>query len=388
VKKAGVKRHRAIARRWWTATAVSLALTVLAAPAAMAASSSAGTAAGSTAVGAAVAAASLGAGVQPTTVGGASPSGATCQNFYLTVTESPTATQTYKVWAQLCSRGPLTGKTVQVLVPGGDYTHVYWDWPNDPSLYSYVNTATWAGYTTLNLDKLGYGLSGHPDPATLDFPTGAYVVHQVVQYLRNGSLGVAFSKVVTNGHSFGGLTIEYEASAYHDVNGLIVSGFGHDLDVSDPDNSFVANTIPASADPMFAAEPWAPGYFTTKPGSRCTVFSYPGDVDPANCTVEEQTKGTLPEGELSTVVQDSYDPDMTKQITVPVLWALGVNDNLWCAQTHNCYTSSTPGLERSFWQPGLLTEYIAPSAGHSINVDYGAPAFYARTLLWLQQHNL
>jgi pimeloyl-ACP methyl ester carboxylesterase len=203
-----------------------------------------------------------------------------------------------------------------------------------------------------------------------------------------GSLGTAFNKVVTNGHSFGGLTIEYEASTYHDVNGLIVSGFGHDLDVTDPNNPFVANTIPASDDPMFAAEPWAPGYFTTAPGSRCTVFSYPGDVFAANCATEEQTKGTLPVGELSTVVQDSYDPNMTKQITVPVLWALGVNDNLWCGQTHNCYTSSAPTLEKSFWQPGLLTEYIAPAAGHSINVDYGAPAFYTETLLWLAQHRL
>jgi hypothetical protein len=97
------------------------------------------------------------------------------------------------VWAQLCSRGPLTGKPVQVLVPGGDYTHVYWDWPNQPGTYSYVGWATQAGYATLNLDKLGYGLSDHPDPSALDFQTGAYVVHQVVQYLRNGSLGAAFS---------------------------------------------------------------------------------------------------------------------------------------------------------------------------------------------------
>ncbi len=376
-----MKRHSAVARHRWVAIAASLALAVLVGPAATAASSSAATNPAPSA------SESLGTGVQPTTAGGASPSGAACQNYYLTVTESPTATQTYRVWAQLCSRGPLAGKPVQVLVPGGDYTHVYWDWPTQPSTYSYVDWATKAGYATLNLDKLGYGLSDHPDPAALNFQTGAYVVHQVVQYLRNGSLGVAFNKVVTNGHSFGGLTIEYEAATYHDVNGLIVSGFGHDLDVSNPDNPFVTNTIPAADDPMFADEPWAPGYFTTAPGSRCAVFSYPGDVSAANCATEEHTKGTLPEGELGTVVQDS-ESDMTKQITVPVLWALGVNDNLWCPQTHNCYTSSAPTTEKSFWQPGLLTEYIAPAAGHSINVDYGAPAFYTETLLWLAQHGL
>ena len=56
----------------------------------------------------------------------------------------------------------------------------------------------------------------------------------------------------------------------------------------------MTNTIPAVDDPMFADEPWAPGYFTTAPGSRCTVFSYPGDVSAANCATEEQTKGALP----------------------------------------------------------------------------------------------
>jgi hypothetical protein len=88
------------------------------------------------------------------------------------------------------------------------------------------------------------------------------------------------------------------------------------------------------------------------PGSRCTVFSYPGDVSSANCATEEQTKGTLPLGELESVAQDSDDMTMTmtmtKQITVRVLWALGVNDNLWCPVTHNCYTSTAPSLEEGF----------------------------------------
>ena len=154
-----MNRNSPVTRRGRTVITAALALAVLVGPAAMAVSSSA-QAATSTAL---AATATLGAGVQPTTVGGASPSGATCQNYYLTVTESPTATQTYQVWAQLCSRGALTGKTVQVLVPGGDYTHVYWDWPTQPGTYSYVNWATQAGYATLNLDKLGYGLSDHPD---------------------------------------------------------------------------------------------------------------------------------------------------------------------------------------------------------------------------------
>ena len=186
----------------------------------------------------------------------------------------------------------------------------------------------------------------------------------------------------------GGLTIEYEASDYHDVDGLIVSGFGHDLNVAAPDDPFIPNTTPALTDPKFAGEPWAPGYYTTKPGSRCAVFSYPGDVEAGNCAVEESTKGTLTQGELDTIVEDSYDQGMTKRITAPVLWSLGRNDNLWCPETHDCTTSPAPARERAYWAPGLLTEYIAPDAGHSIQVDLGAPAFDAETFAWLKARHL
>ncbi len=326
--------------------------------------------------------------VRQTADGGRSPSGATCRNFYMPVTGHPTDPATHQVWGQLCARGTLSGKTVQLLVPGGAYTHVYWDWPGQPRTYSYVDYATRHGYATLNLDKLGYGLSDHPNPVLLDFRTQAHVVHQVVQYLRNGNLGTRFDTVVTNGHSMGGLTIEYEASKYQDVDGLIVSGFGHELNVATTDNPFARNTTPASTDPAFADQPWAPGYYTTKPASRCAVFSYPGDVDPRNCTVEEQTKGTLTQGELDTIVPDSYDQVNTRQITAPALWSLGIHDILWCPETSDCTTAPAADRERGYWQPGLLTQYITPQAGHSVNVGYGAPQFYARTIEWLRQNAL
>ena len=325
-------------------------------------------------------------GVTTTDAGGQSPSGATCTNYFIPVQRSTTDPQTYKVWGQLCSRGPLEGKTVQLLMEGGTYTHVYWDWPRQPGTYSYVDHATDQGYATFNLDRLGYGESDHPNPVGLDFETAAYVEHQVVQRLRNGDLGTAFQRAIPNGHSMGGLVAEIEAARFRDVDGLIISGFGHNLPVGGA-GVLLPNTTPREVDPKFASERWLPGYLTTRPGSRCTIFSFEGDNEPEQCDVEERTKGTDTAVENVAIAPESFRA-ITRTIDVPVFWALGVHDKLWCPETNDCRTSPTVDRERGFWQPGLLTQYIAPRSGHSINISYSAPDFYQRSTDWLRSNNL
>ncbi|HEX4087120.1 MAG TPA: hypothetical protein VHZ33_00315 [Trebonia sp.] len=77
-----MKRLTAVTRHRWAAVAASLALEVLAGPTAMAFSSSAQAATSPVPA----ASAPLGSGVQPTTVGGASPSGANWVAAGLSVT--------------------------------------------------------------------------------------------------------------------------------------------------------------------------------------------------------------------------------------------------------------------------------------------------------------
>src|SRR5262249_16938746 len=52
--------------------------------------------------------------------------------------------------------------TVQLLVHGATYTRAVWDWPQNPSTYSYVQAAVNAGYATFAVDRLGHGESTHP----------------------------------------------------------------------------------------------------------------------------------------------------------------------------------------------------------------------------------
>src|SRR5712675_837809 len=63
-----------------------------------------------------------------------------------------------ETWLTMPTERP---STLQILVSGSTYSHLYWDWPTAPE-YSYVRWMAEHGYATLNLDRLGIGISSHP----------------------------------------------------------------------------------------------------------------------------------------------------------------------------------------------------------------------------------
>jgi len=273
--------------------------------------------------------------------GATSASGAQCRNYYFPVTESASSTTVYKEFGQLCTNDPakLGTQPIQVLLHGGTYNHIYYDWPYKPDRYNYVRYMTRRGFTTLNLDRLGYGYSDHPLSLTLNFDVAAFNTHQIVQYLRRGALGRSFSTVITNGYSMGGLTAEVEDARYHDVNALAVHAVGHG--VLTPRSALRLATLlyPALADPKFSGQPWAldPGYLTSIPGRRIVFYGPPSTYDPAQLTYEENYKDTLSATELADITLKSYT-DLTRNITAPILWSPGEYDKIWCGTTDNCYT--------------------------------------------------
>ncbi|GAA4079305.1 alpha/beta hydrolase [Nocardioides kongjuensis] len=313
-----------------------------------------------------------------------SPSGADCTALSFPVRQFAGATRVLQVYGELCSQGAVDASTpVQVLIHGGTYNHNYWDWPFQPERYSYVRAATRAGFVTLNVDRLGYGRSDHPNPLTLDFRVAAYVTHQLVQYLREGAVGPAFETVVLNGHSMGGLTAQREAAAYHDVDAVIVTGVGHDFAATGI--AQVADKFyPALLDPKFPGLTLPAGYLTTVPGNRLRTFIEPGEVDPAIAETEERLKDTLSPTELTGITLDSYDPAITRAITAPVLYALGQHDLIWCPTTRDCNTDPQPAREHGYYAEGTsYTSYVVQGAGHSVNMNTVAPDFYAETFRWL-----
>src|SRR5581483_583937 len=73
-----------------------------------------------------------------------------CEESSLPVKLSADGQAIYSVTGWLCARGNFSGKTVQLLVSGVSYDHNYWDFPYQSDNYSYVQSATKAGYATFN----------------------------------------------------------------------------------------------------------------------------------------------------------------------------------------------------------------------------------------------
>src|SRR5260370_40878296 len=166
--------------------------------------------------------------------------GSSCQVVNVPVALAAGQPSQYTIYGQLClpkdDQGSQRYNTVQLLIHGGVYSHLYWDWPSIPGhpdwsyRYSAVRYLTNNGYSTFNIDRIGIGQSSHPDPSLVDIPTNAYVVHQLVGLLKTvGIGGVTFSHVILEGHSFGAATSVTQTNTSHDVEGVLPTTFLHKM---------------------------------------------------------------------------------------------------------------------------------------------------------------
>src|SRR5712691_2958351 len=229
-----------------------------------------------------------------------SDSSPTCTQSSVPVTLSALDSTVYHVATWLCSNGAVAGKTVQVLVHGSTYDHTYWDFPLSPQTYSYVRKITNAGYVALNFDRIGTGLSDTPPALQVTLQSNAYVIHQLIQALRNGSInGVSFAKVILVGHSFGATAVILEASQYADADGIIIVGVMHTVNATGA-AAVIASFYPAINDPKFAQSQLPSGYSTSRPGTRQASFYNAADADAAVIAKDETLKQTITDGELLT----------------------------------------------------------------------------------------
>src|SRR5262249_22185446 len=248
----------------------------------------------------------------------------TCQQVTLPVSLQEGQPATYQIAGQLCYQRNRKN-IVHLLVSGATYSHVYWDFPVRSQLYSYVRALTRAGYATFNFDRIGIGDSDHPPADQTTIEAGAWVVHQIVQALRDGRIG-SFSTVVLVGHSLGSGIALSEQARYGDANGIILSGFLHAFG---PGFAQVPSILyPAQMDPRFANRNIPDGYLTTLTGSR-PLFYFTPLADPDVIALDESTKETITLGEINTFPPLVVPPSDAQSIHVPVLIAIGSNDNVF-----------------------------------------------------------
>jgi pimeloyl-ACP methyl ester carboxylesterase len=286
-----------------------------------------------------------------------------------------------KVHGKLCLPASGIPKTVQLLVHGGTYNRLYWDLPNVPTRYSYQQDMADHGLATFAIDALGSGASSQPLSALITGTGLASTVHQVIGALRAGRVGgTRFARVVLIGHSMGSGIVAVEAATYHDVDGVVLTGFSHSMDLLALTAVFVDGVRPAALDPVLSERNSDPGYVTTMPGTR-RLFHDPGLVDDDVLAADEATKDQV----AATVVPDlltlAFTSPLTRSVNVPVLIANGARDTLFCA-----FRCASPEDLRTAEAPFFTSElavFLLPQSGHSLGLAHDAPDYRTAVRDWL-----
>lgn len=305
-----------------------------------------------------------------------------CTQYTVPVHLSATDPTVYHLVGYLCNADE--GNKVELTLHGATYNHSYWDFPFQPKTYSFVQNNQGTGFATFNVDRLGMGLSDHPNPELLTIQSDSFVAHQVIQDLRNGTIGgKTFVKVVIVGHSLGSAVSLDEAATYQDVDGVILTGFLHQANPAALGT--IGTTIyPAFLDPQFSPS-LAPGYLTTKPGTRGTLFYSTLTSDPQVIAFDESTKDLVTDAEFNTFFPIIASHE-SSNIHVPVLLTVGEKDFPFCINSE-CTQSGVTALETSFYDPAAQLQInVIPNTGHDLNLHTTAGQTFDIIQSWLRLH--
>ncbi|RKT54900.1 alpha/beta hydrolase [Saccharothrix australiensis] len=286
---------------------------------------------------------------------------------------------------RLCLPAGTPPDAVQLLVHGATYNRTYWDLPHRAHHYSYQRDMARRGIATFAVDAIGSGDSSRPLSTLISGSGQASVVHQVVGRLRAGVLGHSFDRVVLVGHSMGSGLAVLVAAEHHDVDGVVLTGYRHSVDVARFTRLFVEGIRPAALDPALSRRGGDPGYLTTAPGARY-LFHDPGVVEPGVLAADEETKDQVP----ATVVPDLLPPaflsPLSRRIDVPVLLVNGARDAIFCAG--RCESAAALlDAERPFFHPRTPVEaFVLPDAGHTLGYAPNAADYRAAVHDWMKAH--
>lgn len=315
----------------------------------------------------------------------AAASAVSCAEIDLPVSV-PTPHET--VHGQLCMPAGSVPTTVQLLVHGGPYNRVYWDFPYQPERYSYQRDMASHGYATFAIDRLGTGQSTKPLSVTLLDSVEAASIHQVIGHLRAGWVGgVRFDRVVLVGHSLGSGVVIMEAATYHDVDGVILSGMTHLVSAVTLAKIFTMSVYPVTLDPQLRKNGSDPGYITTIPGKRGPLFYSASDADPQVIATDEATKDQVSAVGVGIITLLDFLGPTSRGINVPVLQAVGEKDAIFCGfLARDCSSAEVlRKQEAPYFSPAAqLSTYVLARSGHSLALHKNAGEYREATRAWLR----
>lgn len=279
---------------------------------------------------------------------------------------------------------------VDVLTPGATYNRIYWNWPVDPALYSYVDKTLAAGRATFDYDRLGTGESSHPLSLLLTISSEAFVLHQIVRWLRDD---VGYDQVNLVGHSLGSVISIQEAGTYSDVDRVVVTGLLHVPQAGIGFAATLASLLhPAIQDAQFTALNLDPGYLTTIPGDRLADF-YSSSADPAVIAYDEAHKDLVPATDLATLATTWALPpglNVSDAITAPVLIVIGADDAIFCTDPPLLDCSDPASLlqsEQAYYAGAASrTLDVIAETGHDVALHPTADQSFDLISNWITTH--
>jgi pimeloyl-ACP methyl ester carboxylesterase len=315
-----------------------------------------------------------------------------CQGVRLPVALAPGQPASQVISASYCqplawASGP---REVDVMTPGATYGSAYWDWPQDPSLYSYVDKTLQAGRATFDYDRVGTGKSSHPPSDQITINNEAYVLHQIVSWLHSST---NYGQVNLIGHSLGSVISIQEAGIYQDVSRVVVTGLLH---VPNVGVGFAQTLLSlmhlAILDPEFIGQGLAPGYVTTIPGDRGKDF-YSSSADPAVVAYDEAHKDVVPLSDLAGLATTWALPsglNASDRITAPVLVVIGQQDAIFCADPPVLDCSIPAAVLASeapyYASAASLDADTIADAGHDIALHPSADQSFDQINQWIIAH--
>ncbi|EJD46580.1 alpha/beta-hydrolase [Auricularia subglabra TFB-10046 SS5] len=269
--------------------------------------------------------------------------------------------------------------TLLLSLPGGTYGPVYWDFSFQPENYSFVRYANARGFATLNVARIGSGLSDHPDPIkVLQMPLQIAAIVELVERARNGAWERPYANIVGLGHSLSsgfvnGVVVQ-EPTVF---DGVVLTGYAHNIINEPPVTSFPnANT---AGIPRFAGLP--DGYVTSPRGARSGFYGPAGTYDPEVVEHDEAHKDVVALGEYLTYQR--FDP-VAPRFRGHVLAANGQYDAITCPGPA-CETIKDEA--RAYLAAASFEAVVVPQSGHDVNLNLGAQQFFETVISWLERHS-
>ncbi|WP_227984395.1 alpha/beta fold hydrolase [Nocardia spumae] len=315
----------------------------------------------------------------------AAPGSGGCQEISIPVAIVPDSPPDNTVAATLCTPpNRSAAPEVDILVAGATYNREYWDPTAMPAEYSYVANTVAAGRATLNFDRLGTGASTRTGSDRQNVSTDAFVLHQLIGWLH----GNGYRTVNAVGHSLGSVTLIDEASRWHDLERVVLTGVIHLPGVGLNSTGFYAALYPAMYDPKWQGILNDPGFLTTRPGQRGSAFYDLAATDSAIVANDERTKDLATVGEVAESSQLLLTPaaaNPSRAITAPVLVAMGAEDDIFCNLFVSCHSAETIRANEAPYYTGAaaLDVLVVPDAAHNLPLHRNAADTFRRIDHWI-----